>query len=232
MTAVDDLILISVDDHLIEPPDLFADHLDGQVPGPGPQARAQRGGQRRVDLRRRRHGDRGAERRRRAAQGGVRHRAAEPRRGPARLLRRARAGEGHGRRRRAGVDELPVVPDLHRPAVRQRRRRPLARPRAGLQRLAHRRVVRRPPRPLHPDGGARHLGRRADRRRGAPVRRRRAATRSRFTENPAALGYPSFHDEYWDPLWRACCRHRHRAVDPPRLVGPAVDPGRRLARPT
>ena len=25
-----------------------------------------------------------------------------------------------------------------------------------------------------------------------------------FTENPAALGYPSFHDEYWDPLWKAC----------------------------
>jgi len=26
-----------------------------------------------------------------------------------------------------------------------------------------------------------------------------------FTENPAALGYPSFHSEYWDPLWQACC---------------------------
>jgi predicted TIM-barrel fold metal-dependent hydrolase len=26
-----------------------------------------------------------------------------------------------------------------------------------------------------------------------------------FTENPAALGYPSFHSEYWDPLWRAAC---------------------------
>ncbi len=26
-----------------------------------------------------------------------------------------------------------------------------------------------------------------------------------FTENPAALGYPSFHDEYWDPVWEACC---------------------------
>jgi predicted TIM-barrel fold metal-dependent hydrolase len=25
-----------------------------------------------------------------------------------------------------------------------------------------------------------------------------------FTENPAALGCPSFHDEYWDPVWRAC----------------------------
>jgi predicted TIM-barrel fold metal-dependent hydrolase len=24
-----------------------------------------------------------------------------------------------------------------------------------------------------------------------------------FTENPATLGYPSFHDTYWDPLWRA-----------------------------
>jgi predicted TIM-barrel fold metal-dependent hydrolase len=24
-----------------------------------------------------------------------------------------------------------------------------------------------------------------------------------FTENPATLGYPSFHSEHWDPLWRA-----------------------------
>jgi predicted TIM-barrel fold metal-dependent hydrolase len=26
-----------------------------------------------------------------------------------------------------------------------------------------------------------------------------------FTENPATLGYPSFHQEHWDPLWRAVC---------------------------
>jgi predicted TIM-barrel fold metal-dependent hydrolase len=26
-----------------------------------------------------------------------------------------------------------------------------------------------------------------------------------FTENPAAMGYPSFHDEYWNPLWQALC---------------------------
>jgi len=25
-----------------------------------------------------------------------------------------------------------------------------------------------------------------------------------FTENPAALGYPSFHSDFWDPLWTAC----------------------------
>ncbi|CUU56666.1 Predicted metal-dependent hydrolase, TIM-barrel fold [Parafrankia irregularis] len=24
-----------------------------------------------------------------------------------------------------------------------------------------------------------------------------------FTENPATLGYPSFHDTYWDPVWKA-----------------------------
>jgi predicted TIM-barrel fold metal-dependent hydrolase len=26
-----------------------------------------------------------------------------------------------------------------------------------------------------------------------------------FTENPAAMGYPSFHNEYWNPLWKALC---------------------------
>jgi predicted TIM-barrel fold metal-dependent hydrolase len=26
-----------------------------------------------------------------------------------------------------------------------------------------------------------------------------------FTENPATLGYPSFHDPHWDPLWAALC---------------------------
>lgn len=26
-----------------------------------------------------------------------------------------------------------------------------------------------------------------------------------FTENPAAMGYPSFHDDYWAPLWKALC---------------------------
>ncbi|HEY5154242.1 MAG TPA: amidohydrolase family protein [Acidimicrobiales bacterium] len=26
-----------------------------------------------------------------------------------------------------------------------------------------------------------------------------------FTENPSTLGYPSFHNDYWDPLWTALC---------------------------
>ncbi|MCU1388590.1 MAG: amidohydrolase [Ilumatobacteraceae bacterium] len=28
-----------------------------------------------------------------------------------------------------------------------------------------------------------------------------------FTENPATLGYPSFHNAHWDPLWTACSDH-------------------------
>ena len=26
-----------------------------------------------------------------------------------------------------------------------------------------------------------------------------------FSENPAALGYPSLHTDHWDPVWAACC---------------------------
>ena len=26
-----------------------------------------------------------------------------------------------------------------------------------------------------------------------------------FTENPATLGFPSFHSDHWDPLWKALC---------------------------
>jgi predicted TIM-barrel fold metal-dependent hydrolase len=28
-----------------------------------------------------------------------------------------------------------------------------------------------------------------------------------FTENPAMLGFESFHSTVWDPLWEACCEH-------------------------
>ena len=38
----------------------------------------------------------------------------------------------------------------------------------------------------------------------AEVRRGQAGVHSlTFTENPAAMGYPSFHDEYWKPMWEA-----------------------------
>ena len=43
-----------------------------------------------------------------------------------------------------------------------------------------------------------------------------------FTENPATLGYPSFHDDALGPAVAGARRRRARSlVDPPRLVGPA-----------
>ena len=40
---------------------------------------------------------------------------------------------------------------------------------------------------------------------GAEIRRvaQKGCHSITFTENPATLGLPSFHDEYWDPMWRA-----------------------------
>ena len=48
-----------------------------------------------------------------------------------------------------------------------------------------------------------------------------------FTENPATLGYPSFHNEHWDPLWRALCDTGTVLSIHLGLVGPA---GRHRAR--
>ena len=203
-----------------------------QVPRSRAEARAQRRGLRRLAVRPAGDGDGRAERRRRPAQGGVRPRAAEPRGGAARVLRRPRAGEGHGRRRRARLDELPVVPHLHGPHVLPRgRRRPVERPRAGLQRLAHRRVVRRLPRSLHPDGGAGDLGPGGDRRRG-PALRRQGLPLAQLHREPGRPRLPQLPRRALGPGVAGLRRHRHGAVDPPRVVGSPVDPGRRLARPT
>ena len=72
-----------------------------------------------------------------------------------------------------------------------------------LQRLARRRVVRLVSRALHPDGPAVLWDPEL-----APRVRRLAAEGVHsltFTENPSALGYPSFHDASWDPLWASLC---------------------------
>lgn len=29
-----------------------------------------------------------------------------------------------------------------------------------------------------------------------------------FPDNPALAGFPSLHNEYWEPLWKACCDHK------------------------
>ena len=204
MLDASDLILISVDDHIIEPPDLFVHHLDAEVPGSGTQAGPQRRRLRCLDLRQGGHGDRRPQRGGRSPQGGVRPRAAEPRRGPARLLRGQRAGQGHGCRGRPGFDELPSFPTFTaRVFASDDPDLSLALVRAyndwhidewcGAQ--PGRFIPMAVPVIWDPEQTADEI--------------RRAAAKGchslSFTENPAALGYPSFHDEYWDPVWRACC---------------------------
>ena len=88
-----------------------------------------------------------------------------------RLLRHPRARPRHERQRRARVDVLPVDARLLRAAVGARRgqgSREGAAP--GLQRLAHRRVVRRVPGSLHPAVVAGAVGPERDGRRDPPRR--------------------------------------------------------------
>ena len=163
----DDMILISVDDHTVEPPDMFKDHLPKKYVDDAPRLVHNDDGSDTWQFRDTDHPQRRAERGRRSSERGVRNRAAGPRRNPPGLLQRRRADQGHERRRHPGVDLLPVVPGIRRTPVRHRGPRLLDRAGAGIQRLAHRRVVRRLPGALHPDGDTGDLGCRGVRQRGA-----------------------------------------------------------------
>ena len=227
----DDMIMVSVDDHLVEPPTMFDAHIPDEVPGPGAEGRAQGRRLRRVDVQRRRDPEHRAQRRRRPPQGGVRHRADRLRRDAAGLLGHRRAGQGHGRRRDPRLDVLPVLPRLLGPAVRGRRR----------QGPRPRRACRPTTTGTSTSGAAPRPG--ASSRWACPVlwdpelaaaEVRRLAKKGvhsvTFTENPATLGYPSFHSEHWDPLWRgaastrtSCCR----STSARRASSPSPRPTRR-----
>ena len=218
--------IISVDDHVVEPPDLWTDRLPAKYKDRGPRVERDTakfhfvGGvfsyEKGVDdgewcdcwL----YDDLVYPFPKLSAAVGFaepRRHARHLRRDPARLLEAGRAAGRHGRQPRRRVDLLPEhAAALLRPDVPRARRQGARAPvRAGLQRLDDRRVVRRrgqgPADPAH-DRAA--VGRRARRRRGAPLRRPRAASRSTFPENPYPLGLPSIHDKdrYWEPFFQAC----------------------------
>ena len=120
-------------------------------------------------------------------------------------LRHPRAHPRHERQRRARLDVLPVVPRPLRRALRRQADKELALVHAaGLQRLAHRRVVRQPipgrfiPLALLPLWDPQLM---AD-----EVRRvaKKGCHAVSFTESPEKLGLPSLHNEHWDPFWKAC----------------------------
>ena len=103
---LDDMILVSIDDHVIEPPDLFENHMPDEVSRPGPEVRATPERRRPVGVPGRGHGHRGARRHRLVAPRRVELRPGRSRRDAARLLRHPRAHPRHERERRARVVEL------------------------------------------------------------------------------------------------------------------------------
>ena len=174
----DDLILISVDDHVIEPPDMFVGRLPKKYEDEAPQLVRTRRRLRRLEVPATRHPELGLN----AVAG--------------------RPKEEYGIEPQ-GLDEIrPGCYDVHERVKDMSAGGMLASmcfpsfpgfagrlfatddqdfslaAGPGLQRLAHRRVVRRLPGPLHPDGAAGDLGPRAVRGRRSAGSRRRAATRS------------------------------------------------------
>ena len=186
---MNDMILVSVDDHVCEPPDMWDRHVDREVEGPRAAAGPQAGRQRRLGVRGPADPQRRAERRGGPAPRGVRDGADGALAAAARLLRHRRAHRRHERQRRARLALLPDGAGLRRRAVRPpgqgRQSRARHHHAARLQRLAHRRVVRQVPRPLHPAGDPAHLGPRGDGPRGAARRAGRAATPSPSPTTPA-----------------------------------------------
>ena len=199
------MILVSVDDHVVEPPDLFEKHVPAKYKDIAPRIEHMPDGTDRWRVPRLRHPERRAS---------TRSRAARPRNTA--WTRRASTSCGPGTydvkqprarhvgERSARLAQLPVAPRFRGPAVRRARRqgrRARAVPR--VQRLAHRRMVRRRARPLHPARDPADLGpdALADEVRRVDKQGCHAIT---FPENPVPLGLPSLHTDHWDPFWQAC----------------------------
>ena len=161
----DDLILVSIDDHVVEPPDMFLNHVPAKYKAEAPVVVTDEKGVDQWMYQGRPQGVSGLN-------AVVSWPAEEWGRDPAGFaemrpgrVRRPRARPGHEPQRHPGVD---VLPDVHRvlgPASQHAPRGRHAGDGVGLQRLAHRRVGGQLPGPLHPDRRA------ADVESGGDVRR-------------------------------------------------------------
>ena len=214
--------VISVDDHIVEPPDTFDGRAAAQVRRPRAEGRRHRRRRPDLDLRRPVTAERRLQRGRRPAGVRVRLRAGPLRRNAPRRMGYPRARQGHGPQRRLRVAELPVVPaGFRRPAAAagDQRPRPGAGLGAGLERLAPRRVGRRRtptgsfpcqlPWLLDPELGAKMIRENAERGFHAVT----------FSENPAMLGTAEHSLRPLGPDDGGLRRDRHRGEPAHRLVG-------------
>ncbi|MEX2293893.1 MAG: amidohydrolase family protein [Acidimicrobiales bacterium] len=204
MTAVDDLILISVDDHLIEPPDLFADHLPAKYRDRAPKLVRNDAG---VD-----NWSFGGIEIETVALNAVAGRPKEEYGMEPQGLDEVRPGCYDVDERVKDMNAGGVLASMNFPSFPTFTARVFA---AGGDPELSLALVQAY-NDWHIDSwcGA-HPGRFIpmavpviwDAEATAAEVRRCAAKGCHslsFTENPAALGYPSFHDEYWDPVWAAC----------------------------
>ena len=147
----DDMILISVDDHIAEPADMFDQHVPARYRDQAPRVVTDERGIQQWWYGEKPGRNLGPQRRRRQAPRDVQRQPHQLRGHAPRLLRRPRARARHVRRRAAGWSELPQLDRVRRPGAQ---RGPGPGPQRdhdqGLQRLARRRVVRRLPRAVHP----------------------------------------------------------------------------------
>ncbi len=189
---LEDMILVSIDDHMIEPPDMYRNHVPAKWLDHAPEGRAQRAGRRRV-------GVPGRER--------PRPRSAWPPRsaGPGRSGGSTRArspscGPGcfdvHERVR--DMNANGVLASMNFPTMAGFNARTFTE--AGDKEIAlvmlrayndwaHRRMVRRVPGPLHPARHRPDVGRRP-RRRGGPSRRREGLPFHQLPRDSARAGLP------------------------------------------
>ena len=200
---LNDLVLVSIDDHVVEPPNMFDGRLAAKYVDDAPTRRERRQRCRPLDV------PRQPDRRRRSERGGL---VAEDGVGlrPRRVRRDASAAyDIHARVRDMdvnGITRVDVFPD-----VRRIQRRPLP-PRQGrdhecghprLQRLAHRGLVWCLPRPLHPIVDRAELGPAeavAEIKRVPP----KGAKAITLPELPHLDGLPSYHDmDHWGPIFEA-----------------------------
>ena len=204
MADIDDLILISVDDHLIEPPDLFVNHLDAKFQERAPKLE---------------RNDEGSDvwvfngiTIETVALNAVAGRPKEEYGMEPQSLDEVRPGCYDVRERVKDMDAGGVLASMNFPSFPTFTARVFATDDLELSRALVRAYndwhinewcgaypARFIPMAVPAIWDAEETA--------AEVRRTAAkgCHSLSFTENPAALGYPSFHDEYWDPVWRACC---------------------------
>jgi predicted TIM-barrel fold metal-dependent hydrolase len=204
MTAIDDFVLISVDDHLIEPPDLFVHHLDAKYLDRAPKlVRNDEGNDVWVF---------GKVVMETAALNAVAGRPKEEYGMEPQSLDEVRPGCYDVHERVKDMDAGGVLASMNFPSfptftarVFQSEDLELSNALVRAYNDWHidewcgaypgRFIPMAVPTIWSPEGTAEEIRRTAA----------KGCHSLSFTENPAALGSPSFHDEYWDPVWRACC---------------------------